>query len=146
MVVRGGVEKLGGGEGYIWGAGAGYFEYVVPGRKDYRRVGKIIVRAHIQPLVPYEAQPSLIQTRVTLFVNESDCGWRQVPVEDPKTPLIQEWQVTSVSARWRAARGKPLTIRFAVVSDSDWIYGINISNWPEGYQAHDAAAVEVEIK
>jgi mannan endo-1,4-beta-mannosidase len=145
-VARGGFEKLGGGDGYIWGAGAGYFEYVVPGRKDYRRVGKIIVRAHIQPMVPYEAQPSLIQTRVTLFVNGTDCGWRQVPVEDPKTPLIQEWQVTSISARLRVARGKPFTVRFAVVPDSDWIYGINISNWPEGYQAHDAAPVEVEIK
>jgi mannan endo-1,4-beta-mannosidase len=146
MVVRGAFEKLGGGPGYIWGAGAGYFEYVVPGRKDSRRVGKIMVRAHIQPLVPYEALPSLIQTRVTLFVNESDCGWRLVPVEDPKTPLIQEWQVTSVSARLRAARGKPFTVRFAVLPDSDWIYGINISNWPDGYQSHDAAPVEVEIK
>jgi mannan endo-1,4-beta-mannosidase len=146
MVVRGAFEKLGGGDGYIWGAGAGYFEYVVPGRNDRRRVGRIIVRAHIQPLVPYEAKPSLIQTRVTLLVNESDCGWRQVPVEDPKTPLIQEWQVTSLSARLRVARGKPFTVRFAVLPDSDWIYGVNISNWPEGYQSHEAAPVEVEIK
>jgi mannan endo-1,4-beta-mannosidase len=146
MVVRGGFEKLGGGDGYIWGAGAGYFEYVVPARKGYRRVGKIIVRAHIQPILPNDAQPSQIQTRVTLFVNGSDCGWRQVPVEDPKAPLIQEWQVDSFSARWRAARGQPFTIRFAVLPDSDWIYGINISNWPVGYQAHDAAPVEVELK
>ena len=146
MVVRGAFEKLGGGDGYIWGAGAGYFEYVVPGRNERRRVGRIVVRAHIQPLVPYEAQPSLIQTRVTLFVNESDCGWRQVPVEDQKTPLIQEWQITSLSARLRVARGKPFTVRFAVLPDSDWIYGVNISNWPEGYQAHEAAPIEVEIK
>jgi len=146
MVVRGGFEKLGGGDGYIWGAGAGYFEYVVPARKGYRRVGKIVVRAHIQPLLPNDAQPSQIQTRVTLFVNGSDCGWRQVPVEDPKAPLIQEWQVDSFSARWRAARGQPLTIRFAVLPDSDWIYGINISNWPAVYQAHGAAPVEVELK
>jgi len=146
MVVRGGFEKLGGGEGYIWGAGAGYFEYVVPARKGYRRVGKIVVRAHIQPLLPNDAQPSQIQTRVALFVNGSDCGWRQVPVEDPKAPLIQEWQVDSFSARWRAARGQPFTIRFAVLPDSDWIYGINISNWPAVYQAHDAAPVEVELK
>jgi mannan endo-1,4-beta-mannosidase len=146
MVVRGGFEKLGGGDGYIWGAGAGYFEYVVPARKGYRRVGKIVVRAHIQPILPNDAQPSHIQTRVTLFVNGSDCGWRQVPVEDPKAPLIQEWQVDSFSARWRAARGQPFTIRFAVLPDSDWIYGINISNWPAVYQAHDAAPVEVELK
>ena len=146
MVVRGGFEKLGGGEGYIWGAGAGYFEYVVPARKGYRRVGKIVVRAHIQPLLPNDAQPSQIQTRVALFVNGSDCGWRQVPVEDPKAPSIQEWQVDSFSARWRAARGRPFTIRFAVLPNSDWIYGINISNWPAVYQAHDAAPVEVELK
>ena len=146
MVVRGGFEKLGGGDGYIWGAGAGYFEYVMPARKGYRRVGKIVVRAHIQPLLPNDAQPSQIKTRVTLFVNGSDCGGRQVPIEDPKAPLIQEWQVDSFSARWRAARGQPFTIRFAVLPDSDWIYGINISNWPAGYQAHDAAPVEVELK
>ena len=118
----------------------------MPGRKDYRRVGKIIVRAHLQPLVPYEAQPSLIQTRVTLFINGSNCGWRQVPVEDPKSPLIQDWQITSLRVRWKAVRGQPLTVRFAVGPDSDWIYGINISNWPEGYLAHDAAPVEVEIE
>jgi mannan endo-1,4-beta-mannosidase len=146
MVVRGGFEKLGGGDGYVWGAGAGYFEYVVPGRKEYRRVGKIVVRAHIQPLLPNDAQPSQIQTRVTLFVNGSNCGSRLIPVEDPKAPLIQEWQVTAFSPRVRAARGLPFTVRFAVVPDSDWIYGINISNWPEGYQARDSAPVEVEIK
>ena len=146
MVVRGGFEKLGGGEGYIWGAGAGYFEYVVPARQGYRRVGKIVVRAHIQPIWPNDAQPSQIQTRVTLFVNGSDCGSRQAPVEDPKAPLILEWQVNSFSARWRAARGQPFTVRFAVLPNSDWIYGINISNWPAVYQSHDAAPVEVELK
>lgn len=146
MVVRGAFEKLGGGDGYVWGAGAGYFEYVVPARQGYRRVGKIVVRAHIQPLLPNDALPSQIQTRVTLFVDGTDRGWRQVQVEDPKAPLIQEWQIDSFRARWRAARGQPLTIRFAVLPDSDWIYGINISNWPAVYQAHDAAPVEVELK
>jgi len=146
MVVRGSFEKLGGGEGYVWGAGAGYFEYVVPGRNDYRRVGKIVVRAHLQPLLPNDAQASQIQTRVTLFVNGSNCGSRLIPVENPKTPLIQEWQVTSLSTRVRAARGLPFTVRFAVVADSDWLYGINISNWPESYEARGAAPVEVEIR
>jgi mannan endo-1,4-beta-mannosidase len=146
MVVRGRFEKLGGGDGYVWGAGAGYFEYVVPARPGYRRVGKIVVRAHIQPIWPNDAQPSQIQTRVTLFVNGSNCGWRQAPVEDPKAPLIQEWQVDSFAARWRAARGQPFTVRFAVLPDSEWIYGVNISNWPEGYQARNAAPIEVELK
>ena len=55
MAVRGRFEKLGGGNGYLWGTGAGYFEYVVPSRNDRRRVGQIIVRAHIQPVAPGDA-------------------------------------------------------------------------------------------
>src|SRR5260370_11340721 len=47
MAVRGRFEKLGGGDGYIWGGGGGYFEYLVPDRKDRRRVGQIAVRAHV---------------------------------------------------------------------------------------------------
>lgn len=146
MVVRGRFEKLGGGDGYVWGAGAGYFEYVVPARKEYRRVGKILVRAHIQPIWPNDAEPSRIQTRVTLFLNGNNFGWRQAALEDPKSPLILEWQIDSVSARLRAARGQPLTVRFSVLPDSDFIYGINISNWPAGYESHNAAPVEVELR
>jgi mannan endo-1,4-beta-mannosidase len=144
-VVRGRFEKLGGGDGYIWGAGAGFFDFVVPGRKDRRKVGTITVRAHIQPVLPEDAQPSWIRTRVTLFVNGTDCGSRLIPWEDPKAPLIQEWKIDSWSPRLRAARGLPLTIRFAVTPDSDWLYGVNISNWPVGYDSHDAAPVEVVI-
>jgi hypothetical protein len=33
-----------------------------------------------------------------------------------------------------------------VLPDSDWIYGINISNWPAVYEARGAAPVEVELK
>ena len=146
MAVRGGFEKLGGGDGYIWGSGVGYFEYVVPARKDDRRVGQIIVRAHIQPVLPVDAKSSWIRTRVTLFVNDTDCGSRLIPVEDPKAPLIQEWRIDSLSSRLRAARGLPFTVRFAVTPESDWLYGVNISNWPEGYNSHDATPVEVEIR
>ena len=46
----------------------------------------------------------------------------------------------------RFARGLPITIRFAVTVDSDWLYGVNISNWPEGYDSHDAKPVEVEVR
>jgi mannan endo-1,4-beta-mannosidase len=145
-VVRGRFEKLGGGQGYVWGAGAGYFEYIVPSRNDHRRVGQIVVRAHIQPVLPVDAKPSWIQTRVTLFVNGTDCGSRLIPVEDPKAPLIQEWKIDAWSVRLRAARGLPFLIRFAVTSESDWLYGVNISNWPLGYESHDAAPVEVEIR
>jgi hypothetical protein len=146
MTVRGRFEKLGGGDGYIWGSGAGYFEYLVPERKDYRRVGRIVVRAHIQPVLPVDAKPDWIHTRVTLFVNGKDCGSRLVPVADPKAPLIQEWKIDSLSLRLSAARGLPLAVRFAVTPESDWLYGVNISNWPVGYESHDATPVEVEIR
>jgi len=145
-VVRGRFEKLGGGDGYVWGSGAGFFEYVVPGRIDRRKVGAIVVRAHIQPVLPTDAKSSWIKTRVTLFVNGKDCGSRLIPWEDPKTPLIQEWRISAWSARLRAARGKSFTIRFAVTPESDWLYGVNISNWPVGYESHDAAPLEVEIR
>ena len=146
MVVRGRFEKLGGGDGYIWGSGVGFFEYLVPGRIDRRRVGQIVVRAHIQPVLPVDAKPSWIHTRVTLFVNGTEYGSHLIPVEDPKAPLIQEWKIDSWLPRLRAARGLPLSIRLAVTPESDWLYGVNISNWPEGYVSHDATPVEVEIR
>jgi mannan endo-1,4-beta-mannosidase len=144
-VASGRFEKLGGGDGYIWGGGSGYFEYVVPARNDRRKVGTITVRAHIQPVLPTDARTDWIRTRVTLFVDGKFMGSRLVPWEDPKSPLIQEWKIDSWNVRLDAARGYPLTIRFAVTPDSDWLYGINISNWPEGYESHDAMPVEVTI-
>lgn len=145
-VVRGQFEKVGGGPGYIWGGGVGFFEFVVPGRETRRRVGEIVVRAHIQPVMPTDAKSDWVHTRVTLFVNGTDCGSRLIPWEDPKTPLIQEWKIDSWSPRLRAARGLPFTIRFEVTAESDWLYGVNISNWPEGYDAKGAAPVEVELR
>jgi hypothetical protein len=143
---RGRFEKLGGGDGYVWGSGVGFFEYVVPARKDRRKVGQIVVRAHIQPVLPEDAKPDWIRTRVTLFVNGKDCGSRLIPVEDPKAPLIQEWKIDTWSLRLSVARGLPLAIKFAVTPEADWLYGVNISNWPEGYVSHDATPVEVEIR
>lgn len=145
-VARGRFEKLGGGDGYVWGAGVGFFEYVVPGRKDRRKVGEIVVRAHLQPVLPEDAKTNWIRTRVTLLINGTAYESRLIPWEDAKAPLIQEWKINSWSPRLRAARGLPLNIRFAVTPDSDWLYGINISNWPEGYVSHDATPVEVEIR
>ena len=145
-VARGRFEKLGGGDGYIWGAGVGFFEYVVPGRKDRRKVGEIIVRAHLQPVLPEDAKKDWIRTRVTLFINGTAYESRLIPWEDSKAPLIQEWKINSWSPRLRAARGLPLNIRFAVTPESDWLYGINISNWPEGFESHDRTPVEVELR
>ncbi|MDX6611937.1 MAG: mannan endo,4-beta-mannosidase [Blastocatellia bacterium] len=146
MAVAGRFEKLGDGPGFVWGSGVGFFDYVVPPREDRRRVGHLVVRAHLQPVLPVDASPDWVKTRVTLFVNGTDCGHRLIPVENPKHPLIQEWMVDELAIRLRAARGLPLTIRFAVTVDSDWLYGINIANWPEGYESHDASPVEVEVR
>jgi hypothetical protein len=146
MAVAQRFEKIGSGPGYIWGAGVGFVEYVVPARTDRRRVGRIIVRAHLQPVLPIDAKPENIKTRVTLFVNGSNFGSRLIPVEPKGQPLIQEWSIDSWGPRLRAARGLRLIIRFAVTVDSDWLYGINVSNWPEGYEAHDAKPIEVEVR
>ncbi|MDQ1729713.1 MAG: mannan endo,4-beta-mannosidase [Pyrinomonadaceae bacterium] len=139
-------EKVGGGPGYIWGFGVGQLDYTVPARSDRRRVSELVVRAHIQPVLPIDAKPENIKTRVTLFVNGKDCGSRLIPVEAKGQPLIQEWHVNALLVRLRAMRGQPIMIRFAVTPESDWLYGVNISNWPEGYESHDAKPLEVEVR
>ena len=146
MATAGRFEKLGSGPGYIWGFGAGYLDYVVPAREDRRRFSEVIVRAHIQPVPPIDAKPQDIKTRVTLFINGTNCGSVLVLPQPPRQPIIQEWKVHNFSVRLRAMRGLPLTIRFAVTPESDWLYGLNISNWPEGYEANDAKPVEVEVR
>jgi hypothetical protein len=140
-------EKIGGGEGYVWGAGVGHIEYDVPARDKYRRVGSIVVRAYIQPVLPDDAHPSAKATRVSLLIGGRDYGSRLIPAStDPNQPIIQQWRVDSWAARLRAARGQPLAIRFAVKLDADNPFGVNISNWPEGYDARGAKPVEVEIR
>jgi mannan endo-1,4-beta-mannosidase len=139
-------EKVGAGPGYIWGFGVGHLDYIVPAREDRRRVSHVIVRAHIQPVLPIDAKPENIKTRVTLFVNGKHCGSRLISVEPAGQPLIQEWRINAWLVRLSAMRGQPLTIRFVVLPESDWLYGVNISNWPEGYEAHDAKPVEVEVR
>jgi hypothetical protein len=83
---------------------------------------------------------------VNLFVNGWDCGSRLIPFELDSQPLIQEWRMTGLLLRLRAMRGLALTIRFEVTPDTDWLYGVNISNWPEGYDSKDARPVEVELR
>lgn len=139
-------EKIGEGVGYVWGSGSGYVEYLVPEREDRRRVSEIIVRAHVQPVLPVDAPKDFVKTRVTLFVEGWDGGSRLIPVEAAGQPLVQEWRLTGRLLRLRAMRGLPLTIRFAVTPESDWLYGVNISNWPEGYDSKDAKPIEVELR
>ena len=139
-------EKIGEGAGYIWGSGSGYLEYTVPEREDRRRVSEIVVRAHIQPVLPVDASPDFVKTRVTLFVEGWNGGSRLIPVEPEGQPLIQEWSLTGTLLRLRAMRGLPLKIRFTVTPESDWLYGVNVSNWPDGYDSKDAKPVEVELR
>ncbi len=139
-------EKMGSGPGYIWGSGVGFVEYRIPAREDRRRVSHLIVRAHIQPVLPIDAKPEQIKTRVTLFVNDTNCGSRIIPVLNANNPLVQEWRVDSFLVRLQAMRGLPLRIRFAVTPESDWLYGVNISNWPEGYDSQGAKPLEIEIR
>lgn len=139
-------EKIGEGPGYIWGFGSGFLEYTVPPRADRRRVSEVVVRAHIQPVLPVDAPSGFVKTRVTLFVEDWDGGSRLIPIETPGQALIQEWRLNGWWLRLRAMRGLPLRVRFAVTPESDWLYGVNISNWPEGYDSHGAAAVEVELR
>lgn len=146
MAVAERFEKIGSGAGYIWGFGVGHLEYAIPAREDRRRVSQLIVRAHIQPVLPIDATSQDIKTRVTLFINGANCGSRLIPAEPAGQPLIQEWRVDKFLVRLRAMRGLPITMRFVVTPESDWPYGVNISNWPEGYEAHDAKPVEVEVR
>jgi mannan endo-1,4-beta-mannosidase len=139
-------EKIGEGPGYIWGFGSGFLEYTIPERADRRRVSEIVVRAHVQPVRPVDAPEDFVKTRVTLFVEGWNGGSRLIPFEPNGQPLIQEWRLTGRLLRLRAMRGLPMTIRFAVTPESDWLYGVNISNWPEGYDSNDAKPVEVELR
>ncbi len=139
-------EKVGGGDGYIWGSGVGHVEYLVPGREDYRRVNSIIVRAHLQPVVPFDARGRVKTTRVTLFINGRNCGSRLIPLENLPQAHVEEWKIDSLRFRLDAMRGKPLAIRFAVEAEADQPFGINISNWPEGYDSKGAKPVEVEVR
>jgi hypothetical protein len=63
-------EKIGEGVGYIWGFGSGYLEYTIPAREDRRKVSEIIVRAHIQPVLPVDAPPGFVKTRVTFLLKD----------------------------------------------------------------------------
>jgi hypothetical protein len=139
-------EKIGGGDGYVWGAGAGSVNFVIPDRNGWRRVGKIIVRAHIKPVLPDDSHPPVTASRITLLINGRDCGSRLVPNEDPKHAINQEWTVDSWAVRWQAARGVPLKIEFAVDPRSDMPFGLNISNYPEGYSKEELRPIQVEIR
>ena len=139
-------EKLGGGAGYIWGSGVGFVEYILPARDKRRWVQSVVVRAHIQPVLPIDAHPPVTASRVTLLIDGVDCGSRLLPVETPNDALVQEWVVDSLRVRMLAGRGLPLSIRFAVMVDADKPFGLNISNYAESHNRPDEKPIEVEIR
>lgn len=139
-------ERLGGGAGYVWGTGIGEFEFVVPPRDAWQRVGEIIIRAHLQPVIPADATDEIKGSRVTLFINDVDCGARLVTPTQGASIALQEWRITNLSTRLAAATGRPLTLRFAVTHDADLPYGLNISNFPAGYNAGETKPLEVEVR
>ena len=146
QALRGRFEKIGGGAGYVWGAGVGFFEYLVPAREEWQRVGEIVVRAHIKPVPPHDARGRINATRATLFINGTNCGSRLIPVETPPYAVIQEWRVNSLLVRAGAMRGLALSTRFAVEVDADQPFGLDISNFPEGYDPRGASPIEVEVR
>jgi len=146
MATHAAFEKIGGGDGYVWGAGAGYVRYLIPGRNGWRRVGQIRVVAHVKPVLPEDSHPPVVASRVTLLINGSDCGSRVVAPEDPKHAVNQEWIIDSWKIRTQAARGLPLRLEFAVEAKADLPFGLNISNYPEGYSKDEVRPIQVEIR
>lgn len=146
MAVSARFEKMGGGQGYIWGSGVGHAEYLVPAREKGRWVKSVTVRAHLQPVLPADAHPPVSASRITLLINGIDCGSRLVPVEDAKQAIIQEWVVDSLRVRMLAGRGLPLSIRFAVLVDADKPFGLNISNYAESHNRPNEKPIEVEVR
>jgi hypothetical protein len=65
--------------------------------------------------------------------------------EDPKNVVNQEWKIDSYKLRLQAARGLPLQVRFVVQPGSDKPYGLNISNYPEGYSREEVRPIQVDI-
>jgi predicted transcriptional regulator len=124
----------------------GYFEYLLPAKEEWKRVRKITVRAHLQPVPPPDARAADIPTEVTLFINGIDCGSRLIPKEDVGQAVIQTWQVDSWLVLLEASRTRALSIRFAVTPTASHPFGLNISNWPEGYDTRGAKPVEVEVR
>ncbi|MDT4899019.1 MAG: mannan endo,4-beta-mannosidase [Acidobacteriota bacterium] len=146
MAVSARFEKMGGGMGYIWGSGVGQVEYLLPARDKGRWVKSVVVRAHVQPVLPVDAHPPVVATRVTLLINGMDCGSRLVPVEDAKQAIVEEWVVDSMRVRMLAGRGLPLSIRFAVKVDADAPFGLNISNFAETHNRPNAKPIEIEVR
>lgn len=97
-------------------------------------------------MLPHDGRGRFSHTRVTLFVNDKNCGSRLVPIEQAPKAEIQEWRIDSWSPRLAATRGRPLRLRFEVEVDADQPFGVNISNFPEWFKDWETKPVEVEVR
>jgi mannan endo-1,4-beta-mannosidase len=143
-VASGRFERIGGGDGFIWGSGMGYFEYVIPEREKITSVGQIVVRAALKPLEPFDSRGRIKTSNVTLFVNGVSYGSRLVELPAPDKANVYEWVIDSWSLRWSVSRGNKMIIRFAVEPTAENPYGLTIANFP--YDSKGVAPVEVELK
>lgn len=142
-------ERVGVGENYVWGAGVGFIEYeanLPVLSKQVRQPRVVIVRAWLQPVIPHYASGRIRHTSVTLFVDDANCGTREVgeitaPFEGKE--IMHEWQI---AARRVYENGGKLILRFAVEPDARAPFGINISNFPARYEATARAPVEVSVR
>jgi len=82
-VANGRFERPGCGDGYIWGLGMGFFEYIIQPREESKQVGAIVVRVNMKPVEPWDSHGRVRDTRVTLFINGINCGSRLVPLPAP---------------------------------------------------------------
>jgi mannan endo-1,4-beta-mannosidase len=143
-VASGCFERIGGGDGYIWGLGMGYFEYITPERNQITKVNQIIVRAALKPVEPFDSHGRIKTSNVTLFINGTNYGSRLVELPAPDKANIYEWIIDSWALRWSTSRGNKMTIRFVVEPTAENPYGLTIANFP--YDSNGVAPVEVELK
>lgn len=143
-VAAGRFERLGGGDGYIWGLGMGYFDYVIPEREKMTKSHQIVVRASLSPVEPWDSHGRIKTSNVTLFINGTNCGSRLVELPPPGKANVYEWTIDSWSVRLQVSRGHKLIIRFAVEPTAENPYGITIANFP--YDSKGVTPIEVELK
>jgi mannan endo-1,4-beta-mannosidase len=139
QAINGAFERVGSGKDYLWGMGAGFFDYRIPER-TISKVNQILVRANLRPVPPVGAKQ--VVTKVRLTINGRDCGRRVIEQRVGEIDSPVEWKVSTLPTLMDASLGLPLTLRFSV--DTDLPYGLNISKY-NLYATKDRGAVEVVI-
>jgi mannan endo-1,4-beta-mannosidase len=143
-VSSGRFERVGGGDGYVWGLGMGFFDYVVPEREKSKTVNSIVVRAALKPVEPWDSHGRIKQSNVTLFVNGANCGTRLVELPPTDKANVYEWTIDSWALTWQAGRGEKLLIRLAVEPTAEHPYGVTIANFP--FDSKGVTPIEIELR